>query len=59
MTGKAAFPAELPSPDLENNIMNSKYREPLELTSDARDLIAKLIVSNPEKRLTIAKAKRH
>jgi serine/threonine protein kinase len=59
MTGKAAFPAEVPSPDLENNIMDSKYREPMELSSEARDLISKLILSNPEKRLTIAKVKRH
>jgi serine/threonine protein kinase len=59
MNGKAAFPAETPSPDLENNILESKYREPTELSSEARDLISKLIISNPEKRLTIAKVKRH
>jgi len=47
MSGKAAFPADTPSPDLENNIMSSKYYIPQDFSPEAKDLIAKLIVANP------------
>jgi|APCry1669189034_1035192.scaffolds.fasta_scaffold288038_2 hypothetical protein len=39
--------------------MNSKYRDPEELSKDARDLISKLIVTNPDKRLPLKYIKRH
>ena len=47
IAGKAAFPADTPSPDLENNIMSSKYYIPQDFSPEAKDLIAKLIVANP------------
>lgn len=46
MTGVPVFPPELN--DLEQKILNSEYLQPMELTPEARDLIQKLIVSNPE-----------
>jgi serine/threonine protein kinase len=48
LAGKAAFPADTVSPDLENNIMASKYFIPSDFSPDAKDLIAKLIVANPQ-----------
>ncbi len=48
MTGAAAFPPDTPSPELEQAILASKYKEATELTPEARDMISKLIVSNPD-----------
>lgn len=48
MTGTAAFPPDTPSPELEQAILASKYKEATELTPEARDMISKLIVSNPD-----------
>lgn len=51
MTGKPAFPAD--ELDLEEKILRSEYKVPLQLTPECRDLIAKLIVANPDHRLNI------
>ncbi len=39
--------------------MDSKFRDPTELSLEARDLISKLIVTNPEKRLSLKNIKKH
>ena len=48
MTGNRTYPVDTPSPELEDNIIASKYREPTELTHDARDLISRLVVKNSD-----------
>lgn len=57
LVGKAAFPSD--SPRLEEKIMKSEYHLPSELSAEARDLISRLVVGQPEKRLTISSIKKH
>lgn len=57
MTGVPAFPPELYN--VEDKILKSEYIMPMELTPDARDLIQKLIVPNPEQRMQIKQIKKH
>lgn len=57
MTGVPAFPPQ--TPEIEQAILQARYREPTELSPEARDLIAKLIVTNPDHRLSIKKIKKH
>jgi hypothetical protein len=46
IAGKAAFPADTPSPELEDNILSSKYEFTKDFSADAKDLISKLIIVN-------------
>ena len=50
LTGSPAFPPDTPSPGLEEAIKASQYSKE-GLSSDARDLISKLILTNPGSRL--------
>ena len=44
---------------MESRILKSKYSLPEKLSSDAKDLIKKLIVAQPERRMTISQIKKH
>ena len=57
MMGEPAFPPNIT--DLEAKILASEYKAPLLLTPEARDMISKLILTNPEGRLTLKQIKRH
>lgn len=58
LVGKAAYPPDMP--DLEHNIQISNYVPlPGDVSVDAKDLIQRLVLAEPDKRLTLAKVKRH
>lgn len=57
MTGTPAFPPDIP--DLEDKIIKSDYPVPMLLTPECRDMVQKLIVDNPEGRLSIRHLKKH
>jgi serine/threonine protein kinase len=57
MVGEPAFSSE--QEDLEDCILKQKYKLPNCLSNDAKDLIKKLLVSQPDKRLTISQIKKH
>jgi serine/threonine protein kinase len=59
MTGERAYPADMDSPELEENIIEGRYRDPKELSHEARDLISKLIVKSAKHRLQIKHIKKH
>ncbi|CDW78002.1 protein kinase domain containing protein [Stylonychia lemnae] len=57
MTGTPAFPPDVP--DLEDRILRSDYKIPMQLTPESRDMVQRLIVTNPEGRLSIRQLKKH
>ena len=57
LTGVAAFPSD--SGNVEEKILKSDYNIPDHLTQHAKDLISRLVLSQPEKRLTISGIKKH
>ena len=57
MTGVPAFPPE--ESDLEHKILRSEYRMPMDLTPEARDMLHKLILADPELRMTVKQVKKH
>ena len=52
MVGQPAFPGN--DPDLDQRIIESRFELPLFLSVEARNLLSKLIVANPDKRMTLA-----
>ena len=58
LTGVAAFPSDSGG-NVEEKILKSDYHLPDHLTQHARDLISRLVLFQPEKRLTIAGIKKH
>jgi serine/threonine protein kinase len=58
LVGKPAFPAD-DEGNVEENILNQTYTIPDFLSPEAKSLISKLVVENPEKRLSISKIKNH
>ena len=57
MTGVPTFRPELP--DLEYCILNSQFQLPMDLTPEARDLLTRLIVTDPKARPSLKSLKKH
>ena len=53
----AAFPSD--SANVEDKILKSAYHIPDHLTQHSKDLISRLVLFKPEKRLTISGIKKH
>jgi protein-serine/threonine kinase len=57
LIGSPAFPSD--SANIEEKIMKSSYHLPEKLSQEARDLISRLVLAQPEKRLNLSRIKKH
>jgi len=60
LCGKSAFPSnEMPIEMLNKRIKESQFNLPQSLSSEAKDMLCKLIVADPQNRLGITRLKKH
>ena len=57
LSGVPAFPSDLPN--VEDKILKSAYLIPDHLSQHSKDLISRLVLFKPEKRLAISGIKKH